>query len=103
MDQARWLIVFSVVICMIATLTILGRIYKPEVIYIDSESGEVAQKTVNEVEAQDFSYEPKAWKTRKNKNIKYSPPPKQVFAVESPTAFQDESRRISEDGKIIGN
>jgi hypothetical protein len=101
MDQARWIIVFSVVVCMIATLTILGRIYQPEIIYIDGETGEMVQKHTSKTEDQSFSYEPKAWKTRKNKNIKYSKPPKQVFAVESPRAFQEEGRRFLEDGKIV--
>jgi len=30
MDQSRWLIVFAVVLCMIFTLTILGKMYQPD-------------------------------------------------------------------------
>lgn len=100
MDQARWLVVFSVIICMMAALTILSRIH--------SYSRPVAQNEVVNAPPPVVAVSPERTETKKvgparkrYGQIKFSKPPAHTFAVESAADFGRSETLNVDAGKII--
>ncbi|GAB4270121.1 MAG: hypothetical protein Kow0029_06680 [Candidatus Rifleibacteriota bacterium] len=102
MDQARWIVVLSVVFCMMATLTILTKLF-PKQPVLDSND-ELNVETLplysrNEVRKNSTKKQKGNWKPPEK--IKYSKPPSHVFEVESGEAFAAENKEFEDRGKIV--
>ncbi|MDN5280044.1 MAG: hypothetical protein PWR01_4009 [Clostridiales bacterium] len=100
MDQARWIVVFSVIVFMIATLTLLHKFSKPSVepLAKPAEQNESVSLPVVSDQPEKVA-QPSVM--AKPTSIKFSRPPAHVFAVENNEAFARENRESSTRGKII--
>jgi hypothetical protein len=99
MDQARWLVVFSVVLSMIVTLTLLHR-------YAGARQTEqiTGLQPVNQVVKEVPG--PVALKADKTKwrppaKIEYSEPPPHTFVLETPQDFSLENEEKKSKGRIL--
>lgn len=100
MNQARWLVVFSVIICMIGTLTILSRISSSSKPMVQNEA--VKEESPEIVVGPDKAETRKIGPARKKYGqIKFSKPPAHTFAVESAADFSRSEALNSDAGKII--
>lgn len=99
MDQARWLVVFSVAVAMITTLTLLHRYSTPDdadaVVNPGVQSEEIPawQNDASGSENSDTPIRPE--------KIKYSKPPGHVFSVENPSKFHQEEEEMKDKGDIL--
>ncbi len=101
MDQARWIVVASVVFFMVATLTILNKFSVPA----DFKEQKAVKEPVKQAPAQVKKLAkktknlPTTWK--EPTSVKFSRPPSHVFSIENPGAFKKESKEFSNKGKIL--
>lgn len=103
MDQARWIVVFSVIFLMMTVLTILHRFSVVETINrTPIEKSEVLEKTTKgEKVSSSIKHEAGAWKSPAASSIKYSKPPAHVFAVEENVSFIKEEEVKEDKGRIL--
>jgi hypothetical protein len=102
MDQVRIIIIASVIFFMIATLTLLNRFSKkPEVVpdrqvteKVKIDSGRNSTVKIKKVQTGSTKWKPP-------ESVKFSPPPKHIFAVEDSEAFVRESKKFKSQGKVI--
>jgi hypothetical protein len=97
MDQARWLVVFSVIICMTGVLTILHRLSATSRNLPGIEQGNTLQPAVN-ISANKVEHLKTDPVRRKYGRIKFSRPPAHTFAVEGSGDFS----RIEAAGRDAG-
>ena len=103
MDQARWLVVFSVVICMATTLTILKHLY-PQKELNDLERVTNTESVALEI---DNSKLPKKNITRfslpskRRLKVDFSPPPSHIFATDRISDFNAEAKNMKTKGRIL--
>lgn len=98
MDQARWIVIFSVVVCMVATLTLLQRYAPKSMAVIEKpEVADVAQMPVARPVDKSIS----SGKTINYGQIRYPEPPVHVFSVGNAAETAKEAELMSDDGKII--
>lgn len=100
MDQARWLVVASVVFFMVATLTILNKFNAP-----DATGQTAIEKSVEKTaarskgKAQRSKASPTAW--QEPTSVTFTRPPSHVFSVENPVSFKEENKEFNNKGKIL--
>jgi hypothetical protein len=101
MDQARWIVVASVVFFMVATLTILNKFSAPADHNSQAAVEEPVQKTPVQIKSKAKSAKtlPTTWK--EPFSVKFTRPPLHVFSVENPAAFKEESKEFNGKGKIL--
>ncbi|MDD3147098.1 MAG: hypothetical protein PHD82_07335 [Candidatus Riflebacteria bacterium] len=97
MDQARWLIVLSVIICMTASLALLQRFAgQPD---IPAGSSEVFSQELVETPVASVLPEVAAG-TAAPVTIRYPEPPAHIFSVPGHADAQNESAAFRDQGKI---
>ena len=96
MDQARWFVVLSVVVVMLTVLTLLSRHSQP------STPASQTQTVKSEAQTSQPQQTERAYTASKRKirqpsasSIKYSTPPKHVFAIDT-EGIEDDNKKISE-------
>lgn len=98
MDQARWLVVFSVVVVMIATLSLLHR-------YSRSNDSAIANTeasgTQNRSESSQQVVHTSEQKFNRQGRFKYSAPPRHVFSIENSSTFVEENKEFKDKGQIL--
>lgn len=96
MDQARWLVVFSVVVMMIVSLSLLHR-------FSQVEKVEVAPATPGKTAAASWQSQSQSSSrpVANSGKIRYSKPPAHVFSVENSAKFAEEQEQMKDKGKII--
>lgn len=97
MDQARWLVVFSVVVVMIATLSLLHRYSRANDSAIANTDTIITQNLTGS------SHQATRSSTQVNKQgrFKYSTPPRHVFSIENGSTFTEESKEFKDKGQIL--
>lgn len=98
MDQARWIVIFSVLVCMVATLTLLQRFAPKSSALIDKPES-VADSQLPVTKSADNNVI--AGKSINYGQIKYSEPPAHVFSVGNAAETAKEAEMMSDDGKIL--
>ena len=98
MDQARWLVILSVIICMTVSLAFLQRIAaKPAVIVespaADVESKRITAKIPDKVTAAEGAVN--------YGQIRFPAPPGHLFSVNSAAEITRENELTRDSGKII--
>lgn len=97
MDQARWLIVFSVVVCMTVTLALLQR-------YASQPQSAEVPLEVSAPEIIATPIERRQIETFKNSitpsSIKYPKPPAHIFSLAAPADAAKEEVAFRDQGKI---
>ncbi len=99
MDQARWLIVLSVVVVMSTVLSLLHHFSEKSpktIVNIDNPAKISTQKS-----SEPYLDSKVPGVARPIRKIRYSKPPSHVFSVETRTEFTKENELIKDKGKII--
>jgi hypothetical protein len=97
MDQARWLVVFSVVVVMITVLSLLHRYSRPTNDIVDNVDVRVDQ---SRTALSQQNTEPST-QVGKQGRFKYSTPPKHVFSMEKSSTFVEENKEFKDKGQIL--
>lgn len=101
MDNARWLVIFSALISMIAVLTFMNRFST------DARVLPAATPVIQIAEQKSVVYEPKTdlikrgAVRKKYGQIKFSKPPAHTFAVESNDEFRKMDASQKDSGRIL--
>lgn len=98
MDQTRWLIVFSVIVCMSVTLALLQKFAgsPPDAIV----EPVIASEGPTVVVATPQSADKKSVVAVSPASIKYPAPPAHIFAVSNEAEAGQEAKTFSDKGKI---
>lgn len=100
MDQARWLVVLSVIIVMLTVLTFLSKqaeypstVNQTEIVQSQQKHKKTEQTTRPYTASRRKIRQPSA------SNIKYSTPPKHVFAIDTDGLKKDNEKIVNQIGK----
>lgn len=99
MDQARWLVVISVIFFMFATLTLLSRLNQPS--NKERLMDVVATETLQKDSAGLTSLVRSKGRRFGKGEITYSKPPEHVFAVDSESDIARNEKNMRTSGKIL--
>ena len=100
MDQARWMVVCSVVICMIAALTLLQR-YAVETAAPTAPLVALPEVVEKAVMAAPDNSGSEAAISNGYSQIRFSKPPSHVFSVGDTSEITKESESIKTSGRIL--
>lgn len=98
MDQARWMIVFSVVICMVLTLAMLQR-FVPAPAEVEQQQETVVENVERVVTPAAAEDQPRM--SVNYGEIRYPEPPAHVFSIGDSAESAKEAEMIVDDGKIL--
>ncbi len=98
MDQARWLIVFSVVVCMSLTLGALKYFYGTVPVLAAAES---LPEEPTETSRPSIAVEIRAAEPSRLKEIRFPEPPAHIFSAVSQAENDRESQAFANEGKIL--
>lgn len=102
MNTARWLVILSVIFCMIAVLTVLQRSTKFSGSILSQKHEEVVENNSNDRDGdvKIIFKRPSIVKYETN-SIEYSKPPRQIFEMDTNQDIQSEDKQIKTEGQII--
>lgn len=107
MDQARWMVVVSVILCMIAALTLLSRNFGHSVPavavknkIVQSGKGSETRRT-SQVETFTKSAAKGGWRALVSTRLKHRPPPEHTLAAEAPETARESQLKMETEGRVI--
>ncbi len=99
MDQTRWLIVFSVIVCMSVSLALLQKFALPA-----PEEIVASEPVASSEESVSVAASPQSGKNSvvavTPAKIKYPAPPAHIFAVSNEVEISQEAKSFADRGKI---
>ncbi len=98
MDQARWLIVFSVLVCMSLTLGVLKYFYGT--MPAEPSAAGLSQEPVTTFRPS-IVVETRATEPSQLKEIRFPEPPAHIFSAVSHAENERESEAFAREGKIL--
>lgn len=101
MDQVRWLVVVSVIFCMIITLTLLQKYSYRQPHSGDPAEINVADTMVQEPENKKMTVKKAGNSLRRYREVKFSRPAAHTFSLEGQGAFSTSEKLIQNEGKIV--
>lgn len=101
MDTARWVVVLSVIFCMISVLTLLNRNANANIASLSKTNIESPDATISDnPTSSEISFSPNTKKDYSNIPIKFTPPPKQIFEMDGAKDLEEERKAFKTEGKI---
>jgi len=107
MDQARWIVVGSVVVCMVVVLTFLNRNFGQSASVRDVKNNIAKsfntrpEKRAVQVDKFSGSGEKGGWQSLVSTRLKHRPPPEHTLAVENHDIVRDAEIKLEKEGRVI--
>lgn len=107
MDQARWMVVISVIVCMVAVLTILNRNFGQIIPAIDANNivsqpaSSTETKHTSQVEALSTGPGKGGWRSLVSTRLKHRPPAEHTLSVEAPGIARDALLKMETEGRVL--